>query len=455
MPLISTSGALSINKVSLGANYWYAQWNDTSFSIANISIDNSNQIYTAGYYQPSGFNRWVNLKLNQDGPLPVVSWQKTLTGIGTNQTGVNVFFNTSNNKNYTIGTIGNFGDLDAGTVITDNAGTILAQYADDGTFFGGSSRSPDSIISDSSGNYWIAGNVNEKPSPTTDSYLVYYSKFDASNTKVVYKTLPCTGAVGGGGNTAIMKFSTTGDILMLVYYSPFSGTPIYTLASVNPTTNAITWQIRFDRPSGASTISSKFTQDRFGDIYILIEVIGGASAGVYLQKYTSAGVAVWTRKITNATNISGITTDYDGNVYMALLTGGGTGNYVLKIDGNYNQIWQRKITATSGTLQIQDITWNKNNIYINGSATIPVGAGSSEFILKLPADGTIPGTGTYVVSTNVTFTYASNATLVLAIGLIPTITGTLSVTNAVLKNYDPISLTANTTINGTTITNLT
>ena len=467
MPLISTSGALSINKVALGAsaNYWFLQWNDTYFFVQSIALDSSNQLFCTGSYQVSGFDRWIQLKINQDSGLPLITWQKTLTGY-TIQGGYDIYFNRYTNNLYTVGYLNNSSNSDqsAGTLINNRDGTILATYYDDNQFYGASTSYPwrrigNSILSDSTGDYYIAGSINEKPNSTTNSYLPYYTKF-SGGTKIYNKLLPDATTLATSGSSVQMEFTTSGNLLMLVATeSQTASTNIITLINIDPATNTINWQNKWGYPIGATGFSGTFTQDNTGNIYVGFNVNSGATAGVYLQKYDSSGTLLWTRKINNGGTISQIVVDNNNYVYLAVLaTGGANLNNIIKIDGNYNIQWQRRLTTSSAgkNIQIENIYWDKGNLYLEGGASVPSGVtATSAFIMKVPDTGTIPGTGTYVVSAALTVTYAVNNALTFIPGSQGiTATGTLSVTNATTKAYNSVSLTANTTINTTTLTSL-
>jgi hypothetical protein len=467
MPLISTTGALSVNKVGLGASnqYWFLQWNDNTFAVEDIALDGSNQLFCTGGYQPSGFGFWINLKVNQDSGLPIIIWQKRFSGF-TNLSGVANYYNRYNNTIYNVGELNavQTADQSAGTIIYNRDGTISGQYIDNNQFYGASTtypwiRNPDSVISDYTGDYWIAGIINEKPNSTTNRYLTYYSKF-SGGTKIYGKVLIDATAFPSGRNTPVrMQFTSAGDLLILFpIATASSSTDITTLININPVTNTINWQIKWARPTGSTTYESVFTQDSSGNIYIGFYVLSGATAGVYLQKYTSAGAAVWTRKLTNAVFITDIKTDLNGYIYLVLQTTGANNNTIIKIDGNYNIQWQRIITTSSAgkSIGLAKIYCDKDNIYLLGGASLPSGsAGSSAVIIKLPNDGAIPGTGTYVVSAALTVTYTSSSVVSFISGTLGvTSTGTISIADATVRAYDPISLGANTTINTTTVTSL-
>lgn len=464
MPLISTSGALSINKVALGLsnNYWFIQWNDKSLSFESIAFDGSNQLFCTGV-SPVGF--WISLKVNQDSGLPIVAWQRTFSGY-TNLSGTFNYFNRYNNLIYNVGQlyVSTSSDQSAGTIIYNRDGTVSGQYIDNNQFFSPSTTYPwfrraDRVLSDSTGDYWIAGVVNEKINSTTNQFLTYYSKF-SGGTKIYSKVLIDSISFGASRGTIVqMQFTNSGDLLILTEVNAVSPTQdILTLISINPVTNTINWQIKWAKPASATTFTSNYTQDNSGNIYISFRVSGGSSAGAYLQKYNSAGSLVWTRKENSGSLITNMATDANGYVYLIVLTAGVNNNNIIKIDGNYNIQWQRRITTTSvgKNIQTESIYCDKDNIYLLGTASIPSGAtGTSAFIMKLPNDGTIPSPGTYVVSAALTVTYTSSTTVSFIAGSpASAVSGTLSIANATVKAYDPISLGVSNTVNPTTVTDL-
>lgn len=122
----------------------------------------------------------------------------------------------------------------------------------------------------------------------------------------------------------------------------------------------------------------------------------GATKYGYVVQYDSSGVLQWQRRITNV-QLKDNVTDSSGNIYVV---GVNTSDnlFVAKYNSAGVLQWQNRFTGQ--TYIAQSIKVKDNNIYIAGNV------GSNGFMIKLPDDGSIPGTGTYTLGT-ITLTYVA------------------------------------------------
>lgn len=74
--------------------------------------------------------------------------------------------------------------------------------------------------------------------------------------------------------------------------------------------------------------------------------------------------------------------------------------YAVRYDDTGSLIWQRKMTGF--TFNAVKLAIYDSNLYIAGSAT------SNGFVVKLPTDGSIPGTGSYIVGAT-TLVYSADS----------------------------------------------
>ena len=122
----------------------------------------------------------------------------------------------------------------------------------------------------------------------------------------------------------------------------------------------------------------------------------GATKYGYIVQYDSSGVLQWQRRITNV-QLKDNVTDSSGNVYVL---GVNTSNNLFIAKYNSSGVLQWQNVFTGQTYVAQSIKVKDNNIYVCGNV------GSNGFIVKLPDDGSIPGTGTYTLGTT-TLTYVA------------------------------------------------
>jgi hypothetical protein len=118
----------------------------------------------------------------------------------------------------------------------------------------------------------------------------------------------------------------------------------------------------------------------------------------YVVQYNSSGVLQWQRRITNV-QLKDNVTDSSGNIYVV---GVNTSNqlFIAKYNSSGTLQWQRVLTGQ--TYIAQSIKIKDNNIYVCGIV------GSNGFMVKLPDDGSIPGSGTYTLGT-ITLTYIAGS----------------------------------------------
>lgn len=143
----------------------------------------------------------------------------------------------------------------------------------------------------------------------------------------------------------------------------------------------------------------------------------GATKYGYIVQYNSSGVLQWQRRITNV-QLKDNVTDSSGNIYVL---GVNTSNHLFIAKYNSSGIiqWQRVLTGQ--TYVAQSIKTKGTDIYICGNV------GTNGFMLKLPGDGSIPGTGTYTLGTT-TLVYTTGSQTETAATLTDAVGTTLPVT---------------------------
>lgn len=183
--------------------------------------------------------------------------------------------------------------------------------------------------------------------------------------------------------------------------------------------------------------------------------------GGFIFKFNNNGLILWQKHINEFQPIK-VCVDVSNNVYIVGQNyqsgGAGPGDiYLTKFDSNGNLLWSNILTDTTDqfNLRAADITVYDGDMYIAGNlypynTGVPIGG----MLFKLPADGSIPGSGTYPISNNVVtypLTYASvsltisNSNVLNSRTSFQTLTSTASVlaipTTANTSNKDPYALT--------------
>jgi len=313
---------------------WTSQIGTSSDDKANgVAVDTSGNVYVTGY-TGSGL----------DG--------NTSAG-GTDI--VLIKYDTSGNKIWTK-QIGTSSDDKANGVAVDTSGNVYVTGCTGSGLDGNTSAGEDDIFLikyDTSGNkIWtrqIGTSVND---------YAYAVAVDTSGNVYV------TGCTPGGldGNT----FAGAADIVLIKYDT--SGAKIWTR------------QIGTNSNDGAYGVAV----DTSGNVYVTGYTGGGldgnTSAGYYdifLIKYDSNGEKIWTRQIGTNSNDGayGVAVDASGNVYVTGYTYGGLdGNtsagyydiFLIKYDSNGVRIWTRQIGTSSYDDAYAVAVDTSGNVYVTG-----------------------------------------------------------------------------------------
>lgn len=146
----------------------------------------------------------------------------------------------------------------------------------------------------------------------------------------------------------------------------------------------------------------------------------GATKYGYVVQYDSSGALQWQRRISNV-QLKDNVTDSSGNVYVLGVT---TSNLLFIAKYNSSGVLQWQNVLTGQTFVAQSIKTKDGDIYICGNV------GTNGYIVKLPGDGSVPGTGTYTLGTT-TLTYVAGSQTEIA--------GTL--TDSVGSTLPPVTVT--------------
>lgn len=156
---------------------------------------------------------------------------------------------------------------------------------------------------------------------------------------------------------------------------------------------------------------------------------GSASAGNsigFCTKINSSGNSQITTQINNnvyanaSTNVQSLNVDSSGNIFIGgqYLKLAGTPNrndgYVIKLDSSLNHIVTKTISAnigaTSQSINVVNLSSQSDidSLFITGDVYNPASSVFNGLMLKVPYDGSSPGSGTYVLS-GITVNYQTSS----------------------------------------------
>lgn len=196
----------------------------------------------------------------------------------------------------------------------------------------------------------------------------------------------------------------------------------------NPTTGSVIWQRLFEFQNVAPPQTLPFPQsfrdavldsnDNLYMVFLESRVLSPTNnLGGFIVKLDNDNNVIWERHIDNM-NLTGIDVDTAGNLYVVGSKSNGPpptprSSYIAKFDSGGNVVWSNELEATGpiSNTRTTRIKVNDDHIIVGGSIAITA-IGVFGFIARLPADGSIPGTGSYAIdipSTPYTLEYQSTA----------------------------------------------
>jgi uncharacterized delta-60 repeat protein len=414
--------AAGVVTVAAGSG-WIAKL-DTSANLdigRGIGVDGSGNVYVTGQANSSSVTTACVFiaKYNSAG---TIQWQRSLDTLSVDDIGYRIAVDATGNVYVT-------GRANTATAVAyafiakyDTSGVIQWQRKLDTT---SSLDVGYGIAVDGSGNVYVTGQC-----VVTAAY-VFIAKYDTTGVIQWQRTLDVvtlddTGygiAVDGSGNVYVTGQSSTAAATSYAFIAKYD------------TTGVIQWQRKLDTASVAD-VGYGIAVDGSGNVYVTGQANTTSAAYVFIAKYDTTGVIQWQRKLDTdlvADVGYGIAVDGSGNVYVTgqSSTAAATSYvFIAKYDTTGVIQWQRKLdTATVIDAAYGIAVDGSGNVYVTGQANTTSAA--YVFIAKLPADGTIPKTGTYVVSGS-TLTYSAStmteaaATLTDAAGTLTPVTLSLN-----------------------------
>lgn len=276
---------------------------------------------------------------------------------------------------------------------------------------------------------------------STLSYEKFYQGTTAQQDNVNY--FGFTGLDSSGNVIAVWQFGGTtnnhgysGQTTVIQKINPTTGSPIFT-TRLYPGADVITPVTDWPQSLTDATINSS-------DNIIIINkedvlVAPTSSRGGFVTCIGNVGPLFWQIHTPSFQPIS-VTTDASDNVYVLGEVYGTNNMVVAKFDNLGTLLWCNQLANSSYDLRANKIKLDEDFMYITGNlikSSLPYG-----FVIKLPNDGTVPGTGTYSINSTIapfTLTYTA-------------ISPTITVGNT-LVNYTALTMTsASSTIDSPTFT---
>lgn len=352
-----------------------------------MTVDGSNNLIFGGIANNGTINTFFGASLNSTAS--TINWQKLLntSAVATYRS----LISDSSNNIYMVGNVNASGNPSGMYVKYNSSGVV--QFQKQINYGSGTWNNPFySVNLDSAGTSLYMTGYHDN-NGGSDGMGIW--KWDTSGTVTWQRRL-----ADGSGASGVYGFGSCLDSSNNVYVCGYNsaGTQSVVIAKYN-SSGTLQWQ---------RTLSNTDYEEAYGiatnstDVY----VCGRVGATGFLAKYNTSGTIQWQRFFAAASNVyfNSVALDASGNIYV-----GGRANSQVMLLAKYNSSgtlqWQRTISITSSTNdEITNIFVKGDQLYFtaltNASGTTDLAYGN------VPIDGS--KTGTYSVGT-LTWTYAAGS----------------------------------------------
>jgi hypothetical protein len=394
--LTTSTGLMTVSKY-FGTLPPYIYGNSIKYNIANSKLYVVGNYY--GYLSPSYYTN-----------LGISSYVQTVDADTTN---LNTNRNLSPNPTWVSNPYRDFLDI------------IPLNSTD--TFEVGTTRVPRFSTTNAAAN---VRTIYSRINSSTLSYENYYQATTAGSDDPTYTGF--TGLDSSGNVIAVWQYGgitinhgNAGQTTVIQKINPSTGTPSFT-TRLYPGADVVTPVTDWPQYLMGATVNSS-------DNIIVINkedtlIAPTNSRGGFVTCIGNVGPLFWQIHTSSFQPIS-VTTDASDNVYVLGEVYGTNNMVVAKFDDLGTLLWCNQLSNTSYDLRANKIKIEQGTMYITGNlikTTLPYG-----FVMRLPSDGSIPGSGSYVINSTIapfTLTYAA-------------ISPTITVGNT-LVDYTAITMTA-------------
>ena len=413
MPITASSGALTYARVSseVDSEYWFIQ--PTTASTFNFLTVSSSNIYLSSYasgdyinfmriegtsnpainYNKQYYNQqglFSQAQFYSDGTTAkVAGWVRDLHPSGFPRQ--SVLYGYSADITLSTGAITNDYKLlprPTPGASPDQLQLILRQYATDGTndwYTFQYDAAVDPVYAGLNLNNTNAIQFNEGGTPSTTVQFTSGLKLDASgNPIVLYTRIPTLGTIYDAVLKKIDKTPTGG----------------------NPDLPEL-WEIVFSNATN-DIKSSDLQLDSSDNSYITM--YDETDEDGYLAKVNTSGTLQWQVKVTN-TKLYGVYLKSDTEIFVVGMTDTDR-LWVAEFNDSGTIQWQNEMIGTvaftnpaSTEDSVAKIHYDNDDLYIGGNG----GYNTNTFVLKVPADGSIPQNGEYVFTDGSINTYQTSS----------------------------------------------
>ena len=398
MPITASAGALSYAKIGSDSNLnWdYYAIAMSTYAAYDLEFYSANSYFVSSSATSLGESKIV--KITEE-PKPKIDWsyQYNVAGYSNTLGGQQLYYDSTSNlvfiteaRSITVNTPPYIAGLNAINPTTGLRNNSLAQIFKNNIGNGGSFVS--SPIKDSDGNFYLTARDNFGGFGVGTLIKVNKLVNDGSNPTVL-------GYFETRGANSVEPFSISGMALDSAGY-PYVA--YNTQTGSFPSTVFSTFIVKYDKTPVAGKLNPLLSV-RIPGLGLPTGFLCNSSdellvsIGDRIFKLDTSLALIWGRLIQAVPAGSTrqgfqIAVDSSNNIYcVANVFGSITGMLLYKLNNSGSLLYSRKISLSSGNLTPTSVKINSGSIYISGyQNTILTG-----LVIKIPDDGTIPGTGNY------------------------------------------------------------
>lgn len=408
MPITATLGALTYTRLSQVSDYWLLITND-NYPFSSLAIDSNNLIYTA--------NSNYLFQFQDNVTYPKKNWSITIDGSGSGESIQDLKYISYYNKvgfiynmTYSSTVSPNPTNTESEVYMMDSDGnippftnTIRNRPTD---YAQASYKIGSTFAVNSTGQVYHVGNKGGFPTNTVNVMCDLLTGYLAGSSYLYEAGYIVSGSTAANGTG--IAINSTNNAIYLGYIQGSSGTTrrvVLTKANTSPTfpPNQLVpvWQRKLTL--NAFIQSGRMILDGSNNSYNIVNETNAKNT--YLVKYDDNGILQWQRRITGV-QLTSLLLNADGFIYA---TGINSTNQLFITKYSTSGVIQYQMKMAGATFATPVIGIVNNDMYIAGSLN------SKGFLIKLPKDASIPGTGSYPIGGSTVLTY-SIATQTEAIG---------------------------------------